>query len=114
MYNNSTYELLPCYMYKNKIKPHKFVFNKFMYINIISILLYSNNIENKYINNTIYFLIKYYKKYNKINFNNKFILSYYGIYNDLNFSKKNYNSNRNINNYIPDEYIKIHNKLRNF
>jgi hypothetical protein len=108
IYNNTSFEVIPCYVYKNNVKPHKFVFNKFLLLSILNLLVY-----NKDSNGMVKKLIKYYKKYNNRTFN-KYEIKYCGIYKDLNFAKKNYNNSKDINNYIPLNYELINKKLRTF
>ena len=116
IYNNTSFEVIPCYVFHNDnnlnhniIKPHKFVFNKFMLITILNLMVYSKDS-----NGMIIKLIKYYKKYNDRTFN-KYDIKYCGVYKDLNYAKKLYNNNsKDINNYIPMNYELIHKKLRTF
>lgn len=112
IFNNTSYELIPCYIHNyskyNQLTPHPFIYNKFLILYLLNIIFYSN-ISLK----QLYFQLYYYQKFNKKQFNHQ-NLTYIGTYEDINNAKKTYNSNRNITNYIPIEYIKIHNNLRTF
>lgn len=108
IFNNTSYEVIPSYTYKNIIKPHKFVFNKFMLITILNLIIYNKDSDG-YIKK----LIKYYKKYNKRTFN-KYEIKYCGVYKDLNYAKRLYNNSQNIANYIPLTFELINHKLREF
>ncbi len=111
VYNNTSYEIIPCYNIKNKYKmPHVFLFNKFMILNIINLLIYVQN-NNTFIINLLKYYVKYNKKYDTINSYN---IDYVGLYKDINLSKKIYNTGKDINNYFPYMYEQMHQKLREF